>query len=366
MNKIKTILLSALISAGTLFMTSCHKDKEDEPEKHSTEQSLTTDGSSTEKPSDEPSKTETFKVEFNTDGGTGEFETQTVEKGGKATVPTTNPEKEGYVFKGWFNGENEYDFEIAVEGDLKLRAEWYKLGKFSVNDDGKQVVFSPGNLQYNTTVKQFLFAASQTKCLGTKQGDVIDLFGWGMWLDEFAKHKLKITNTEEDNSQYKPELDNKEFKNNQTTVDGTVWFTLSKDEWVYLLKERTNASDKYGVARVGEVNGLILLPDEWDDPAGVVQFESGVLVNSHANTYSDVNNYTDEDWKKFEKNGAVFLPASGNRRGKIVNVVDENDYWSSTAGGDQRAYFLCFSSGNVGCSDMNRYLGFAVRLVRVL
>ena len=56
--------------------------------------------------------TEKFTVSFNVNGGTGNFESQTVTNGEKATEPTTQPTKEGdentkYTFTGWYTSSDE-------------------------------------------------------------------------------------------------------------------------------------------------------------------------------------------------------------------------------------------------------------------
>ena len=56
--------------------------------------------------------TEKFTVSFNVNGGTGNFESQNVTNGEKATEPTTQPTKEGdentkYTFIGWYTSSDE-------------------------------------------------------------------------------------------------------------------------------------------------------------------------------------------------------------------------------------------------------------------
>jgi uncharacterized repeat protein (TIGR02543 family) len=50
-----------------------------------------------------------------------------VKKGEKVAKPTNVPEREGFTFKGWFNGEEAFDFEKPVEADLTLTAKWEKV-----------------------------------------------------------------------------------------------------------------------------------------------------------------------------------------------------------------------------------------------
>lgn len=64
----------------------------------------------------------TYTVKFDSDGGS-EIKPVTVEDGGKVTKPE-DPTRTGYTFKGWFNGDTEYDFEKAVTADITLKAKW--------------------------------------------------------------------------------------------------------------------------------------------------------------------------------------------------------------------------------------------------
>ncbi|MBQ3689803.1 MAG: InlB B-repeat-containing protein [Bacteroidales bacterium] len=63
---------------------------------------------------------QTFTVKFETDGGTGEFASQTIEKGKTATKPETKPEKENYVFMGWYDGNTKLPVTTAPIGRLRL------------------------------------------------------------------------------------------------------------------------------------------------------------------------------------------------------------------------------------------------------
>lgn len=70
----------------------------------------------------EPVEPTEFTVSFDTDGA-GEIDSITVKKGKKATAPAT-PEKEGFFFLGWYNGDEKYDFASKVTADLTLKAKW--------------------------------------------------------------------------------------------------------------------------------------------------------------------------------------------------------------------------------------------------
>lgn len=59
-------------------------------------------------------------VTFNNDG---ETTTQIVEYNTAAVEPTA-PTKDGYVFKGWYNGDTEFDFTTPITSDLTLTSKW--------------------------------------------------------------------------------------------------------------------------------------------------------------------------------------------------------------------------------------------------
>ncbi len=66
-----------------------------------------------------------YSVSFNLRGGTGSIPEQTVVEYGLAEMPEVTPERPGYVFKGWYLGEERWDFEDnIVTEDITLRAKW--------------------------------------------------------------------------------------------------------------------------------------------------------------------------------------------------------------------------------------------------
>ena len=63
-----------------------------------------------------------YTVTFDSDGGTAVAE-QVVKKGQPASKPA-DPTKEGFIFDGWFNGENEWNFATSITEDMTLVAHW--------------------------------------------------------------------------------------------------------------------------------------------------------------------------------------------------------------------------------------------------
>ena len=257
---------------------------------------------------------------------------------------------------------------IPLEGAIQFA--------FSISEN-KQVYFSRGNLQYKVSSGTFRFAEHQYDTIGidnkkyssTSSGR-IDLYCWGTSGYNGKKPEKKSTSTYD-------------FGDGGNDITGTnydwgvynaifngenqagLWRTLTIDEWIYLIQTRTDASNKYGFAKVNNICGLVLLPDNWTLPNDLV-FISG-------NNNFSKNIYSDEDWIKMENNGAVFLPAAGHYNvqnsssGLITNVSGVNSYgyyWSSSANSTTYAVVLRFYKEVVETYNSYRDTGLSVRLVR--
>ena len=93
----------------------------------------------------QPGATQQFTVTVTFAGETINIATQTVELGDYATEPTDTPEREGYVFSGWYSDNetfmNRWDFQThIVPANLTLWAKWIDLSLFC---DGTGVVDDP-------------------------------------------------------------------------------------------------------------------------------------------------------------------------------------------------------------------------------
>lgn len=236
-------------------------------------------------------------------------------------------------------------------------------GVFSVSAD-KQVTFSSGNLQYNPASNQWRFASNQTELIGDANNQIavdydgwLDLFGWSTGFTNFG------VSTSTNNEDYGGAF--VDWGMNVIGVDtANTWRTLSADEWAYLLESRANASRLKGVGVVNGVNGLILLPDDWRCPAGVI-FKSGFAGGDGAESFGKHQVFTPEHWAKLEALGAVFLPAAGYRS-TVYNVQPYSYYWSATENGSGYACYLYFFSDQAGMGSYTRYYGRSVRLVKDL
>ena len=284
---------------------------------------------------------------------------------------------EGYYFLQWSDGTTSNPYTFTLTGDTALTAVFaanpvYNAvgGLFSVGE-GKQVLFSAGNLQYTQSANVWAFAAHQYDMLGTANvngsalANTIDLFGWS---GSTATARWGIS-TSTDNNDYRGDFADW----GQNIGDGKTWRTLTDDEWTYLRETRANAASLMGVARINldaegttYANGLILLPDSWTCPEDVT-FKSGFSSTNSEQAYAEYQTFTLEQWATLEASGAVFLPASGRRYGSSFEFVRNRGYFrSATPYGSPNLYarYLYFYSNTANWGGNDRYLGQAVRLVQ--
>lgn len=261
-------------------------------------------------------------------------------------------------------------------------------GLFTINASGDQVYFSQGNLQYigSAAMPYWKFADNQWDVLGTTTGQNSssqnvdrDLFGWGTsgWNNENTYYQpWNTAMTEESNyGQLYGPPDSYNLTGSYANADWGVynaianggnipnlWRTLTYTEWDYVFNSRNTPSGiRYAKGIVNGVNGVILLPNNWG--ASVYALNYTNMSNAPYNT----NEITAENWDTMESNGAVFLPAAGNRYGtSVTNVGSYGYYWSASYYNSNYAWFVYFNDSNLYTSSLNlRDSGFSVRLARV-
>lgn len=92
------------------------------------------------------------KLEATFDPGNGEsIFTQTIDRGEKFTKPTSTPEKKGYTFIGWYNGDEEYIFSTVPTGDVTLTAKW-NINKYTVQFVSEHGSFADQTIEYGGTI----------------------------------------------------------------------------------------------------------------------------------------------------------------------------------------------------------------------
>lgn len=263
-------------------------------------------------------------------------------------------------------------------------------GLFTINEAGDQVYFSKGNLQYKPYTNTWRFAENQYDYVGggnchTDYGNLyrswMDLFSWSSngrphgsvnyqpWC-YLAEDVINDTT-----SQYSAygidtcdlcDFDGQaDWGYNAISNGGNeegLWRTLTRDEWMYLLYTRNTVSGiRFVKANVQSVNGLLLLPDDWDDKA----YHLSDVNNDDAHYLSNTIPFSYWE-KKVEVRGAVFLPAAGIRDVCTVGLVGINGYyWSATHFGTMRAKGIYFSNSDFNPeAPTSKYCARSVRLVR--
>ena len=140
---------------------------------------------------------------------------------------------------------------------------------------------------------------------------------------------------------------------------------MSTGEWKYVFTLRDTPSGvRYAKARVNDINGIIVLPDDWK--SGFYGFYSLQNPNTTGVPF-ETNIITLSDWtEKLESNGAVFLPAGGERWDtQVHNAGAYGLYWASSNRGGGFVNEISFSDSYFN-PDYFGYLfyGRSVRLVR--
>ena len=257
-------------------------------------------------------------------------------------------------------------------------------GLFTINENGDQVYFSQGNLQYigSASVPYWKFADNQWSCLNnvTEQQSNShyvdrDHFCWGTsgWNNGnvyFQPYDNETTYDPSNGYGYGPTDGisfNFDLTGSYANADWGVynailnggnmpnqWRTLTLDEWVYIFMVRSTSSEiRFAKSIVNGVNGVVLLPDTWN-----VSVYSLNYTNASAAPFS-VNNIELTDWTILEQNGAVFLPAI------MLYSNSTGHYWSSSTSACDKAKMVYITESVCNPSSVNsRNHSQLVRLVQ--
>ncbi|MBO7617140.1 MAG: hypothetical protein J6T22_08045, partial [Bacteroidales bacterium] len=266
-------------------------------------------------------------------------------------------------------------------------------GKFTINEDGDQVYFSQGNLQYQASTDTWKFADNQFDYVGSTNSSIsstysgwIDLFGWGTSGYHNSSDPYNVnyqpwsTSTSQVNSSYNyygygPSTNMTDLNLTGTSANydwgvynpisnggntANQWRTLTRPEWNYVFNTRATTSGiRYAKANVNNVNGVILLPDDWSTSTYSLNNTNSSSVSFSSNTL------TASQWSTLEQAGAVFLPAAGIRGETYVNKVGSDGYyWSASYCNSGIAFEVEFHDNyiNVGY-PCGCYCGVSVRVV---
>lgn len=306
-------------------------------------------------------------------------------------------EGSAYSYGGSYSGirpeipaiaENDYLTDgIAIEINTPVG---FVNGLFSVSAT-RQVYFSHGNLQYNKTTNEWSFMEHQYDIVEFNEQEIgesysnqniISLFGWATsgynhgaicyqpWStmmdfeNYYAYEQYSTYNLFDQTGQADWGYNAIINGGNQENIG---WRTLSRGEWNYVIFNRTpNSGIRFARATIGDVCGLLLLPDNWQ--TSIYNLNLPNTNCSYASNVISIENWTNI----LEPNGVVFLPAAGDRGGdgtimnQIVNVGTDGYYWSSTSGSSYYyAYRLTFDGNRTLNTNVDyRPCGMSVRLVR--
>ena len=260
-------------------------------------------------------------------------------------------------------------------------------GIFTVDDSGKKVYFSKGNLQASTTDKgahwTWSFAETQWSRVGAATANTnitgnqvvsangtVDLFGW-------STSTLLGIRSSTLNNDYSGSFFEWGNASDVTKSIGTGWRTPTGTEWAYVFgvgtKKRTTTSGLlYCKAFVNDVPGVILLPDDWS--TSFYALKKPNTANLSFSKGSGIDIITLADWENsFVPHGAVFLPTTGQREG--ASVTNDNGrlyYWSATSGSSTSGTGANANQMYIAGNEVNpdtgagRHFGNAVRLVRTV
>ncbi len=163
------------------------------------------------------------------------------------------------------------------------------------------------------------------------------------------------------------------YSTTSNSYSSTGWYTLSTDDWKYMLCDDNEYNDRRAWGKVNNHPGIILLPDNYVHPEGlpaIVPYEvtsrptTGGTMAEFSYT-SGANEYTTYQFDLMRSAGAVFLGANTGWRdtGADTPYKDPSSgrYWGS----DRASIY--FGAGVIGRKEdygVSKSNGYAVRLAR--
>ena len=243
--------------------------------------------------------------------------------------------------------------------------------------------FSQGNLQYigSASTPYWKFANHQWDYLGdngqgsTSQNVDRDLFGWGTSGYNHGANCYQPWSTGSGYSSYYAygnanynlydQTGQADWGYNAISNGGNqvgLWRTMTFNEWKFVFINRNTPSGiRYVKATVNNVNGVILVPDDWS----ISTYNLNSTNNSEASFSS--NTISQSVWEVIlESAGCVFMPAAGYRFGISVDGLEDSGYyWSSSYYQNEYACDVFLCDGDFTTTGFfRRDGGLSVRLVR--
>ena len=282
-------------------------------------------------------------------------------------------------------------------------------GVFKISET-ESVKFSKGNLQYQASTNTWRFAEYQFDAVSGKSNNHVGENGGNVFVNNVKSDNVNVSSTysgwidlfawgcsghkvaDEEYSAYLPYSLNEDCSDyyQGATLTGTsadwgvnmstgttTWRTLSKTEWDYLY-QHSKSKGHFAYATINTkkgdetipVAGIVLLPENWSGMPGNCTFNSE--ENFNANTYSE------SQWFKMQKKGAVFFPASGVRKISdksskankvwLTSTMTYAAYWTADATQNSANAFWFVGSSDKGVQQQpySKNAGMCVRLVKVV
>jgi len=219
------------------------------------------------------------------------------------------------------------------------------MGLFSVSST-KQVYFSQGDLFYNSSTFRF----EERQCVGSQISleAGINTYVWGSG----DNPNSNTVNTINSIPQFKDWGINP-ISNGGNTAN--QWRTLTNVEYEYLINTRTtNSGIRFALATINGVNGIIILPDDWDSSYYTL---NTVNTSGGADVYAE-NTITLTEWSIIEAHGAIFLSDGYWTSSTYKNWKNETHAYTFGAGSGGTGSTLLIGGGVIGSGR------YKVRLVK--
>lgn len=253
-------------------------------------------------------------------------------------------------------------------------------GIFTVNDAGKKVRFSKGNLQVyvydDATQALWKFADHQYDVVGIDDGNdiveyhngYVDLFGWSTAISNYGIRRS------ENVSDYSGDL--VDWGRNMYASGN--WSTLTSDEFQYILNGRrddllgfTSVCSNASFTRfsVEGTKGLLLFPDHFEWPTMGGSPSEICLDSRYVNCLGPGDfdsSCSKSEFVRLELAGCVFLPCAGRRKGTEYESQEEGNgmYWTSKSVGAETGCDLSITGTAISINqNRDRFYGESVRLV---
>ncbi len=264
------------------------------------------------------------------------------------------------------------NFDARISGALS--------GKFTINSNGDQVCFSPGNLYWDGS--SFKFETNQTDWSGSNWSEEGYYVSHFFWSKDPAIARSSVYSDEQ-----KATNDSFFTEDSDFEVNGLkgIWRTLSSDEWQFIIgaegADFRNKDKRFVEGSVNGTKGLLIFPDDftWNTSTMGEEPEYNEIhltgeVGDESADFS-INSYDVNQFAALQNAGVVFLPSAGNydRNQEIMplSASDYGWYWSSSpvsqieGKDDPQSYAYNFFFGNI-CNTSSldtREHALCVRLV---